>query len=350
MALSVSITSFSGSDIVDEQIKVSVNVENLDANTETIKEIVIQARTSADGIAVPVLYGKPAIFPGVNDTIAGGATATYITNIVALAQAGLGIVNGNFDLDITASVLSASGVLTLSSATPASIGNEGAVKAFYIDPPSLLVTQNVTPNNILTVAGKTANQVYNQMFRHMAVFNSGKVYDATNLSTWTSDTTGKVTVANTPAEPLTNTDPGSGSYLVGCKLNSKGAATFVLSGGIPQAGTITLSAEIPTVTTTTAVVKIQAPQLVDMWIQGQPGVSVFKGFTIQLTAWGRYSDGSVADVTSTSTWTSSNTSLATVSGGLVSATVANSATQGQLEVSAVSGTQRASLRVTVYPV
>ena len=349
MALSVTITAFSDSDIVNEQIRVAVNVENLDANTKTIQEIVIQARTSADGIAVPVLYGKPAIFPGVNDTVAGGETNTYITNIVALSRSGLGVLDANFDLDITASVLSASGVLTTSGATPASISDSGTIKITYIDPPSLLVTQNVTPNNIERVANKIANQEYNQMFRHMVIFNSGRVYDITGASTWTSDTTGKVTVSDTPAEPLTNTDPGSGSYLVGCKLNSSGAATFVLSNGAPQAGTITLSAAIGSITTT-APIKIQAPQLVDMWIQGQPGVSLFKGFTLQLTAWGKYSDGSVADITSTSTWTSSNTSLATVTTGLIEATVADGAPQGQLEVSATSGSQRASLRVTVYPV
>jgi len=72
--------------------------------------------------------------------------------------------------------------------------------------------------------------------------------------------------------------------------------------------------------------------------------SVIAGQTQQLTATASYSDGSTKDVTATAAWTSSNPSIATVVGGMLTAQGS-----GQCSVSAKVGAVSGSVAVTVTP-
>jgi len=72
--------------------------------------------------------------------------------------------------------------------------------------------------------------------------------------------------------------------------------------------------------------------------------SISAGSTQQFTAMGIYSDNSTQDLTSTATWSSSATSVATVSGGLASGVAAGTAT-----ITATSGSVSGTASLTVTP-
>ena len=73
--------------------------------------------------------------------------------------------------------------------------------------------------------------------------------------------------------------------------------------------------------------------------------SVFVGGTQQLSATGSYSDGSMQNLTTTATWSSSALGVATVTTGL-----AKGIAPGQATISATSGTITGSVKLTVNPV
>ena len=70
--------------------------------------------------------------------------------------------------------------------------------------------------------------------------------------------------------------------------------------------------------------------------------SVAAGLTDQLTATGQYSDGTSKDLTASVTWTSSNTSVATVSAGVVT-----TLTQGSAKITGTLSGVSGSVTLTV---
>lgn len=109
------------------------------------------------------------------------------------------------------------------------------------------------------------------------------------------------------------------------------------------AGTVTITATLGPLTDS-ALVTVRTPSLTSLEVTPQaPTVAV--GQTRQLTATGHYDDGSMADVTATVTWTTSEPAVATVGAtGLVTAIDVGTAT-----VTATAGPIRASTAVTVEP-
>ena len=80
--------------------------------------------------------------------------------------------------------------------------------------------------------------------------------------------------------------------------------------------------------------------------QARSGFVVGQGETLQFKATGNYSDGSTQDLTSSAAWSSSDTSLATVTAGLAT----GSATSlGTLTITATSGSVSGSAVLTVVP-
>jgi uncharacterized protein YjdB len=71
---------------------------------------------------------------------------------------------------------------------------------------------------------------------------------------------------------------------------------------------------------------------------------------VQITARAAYTDGSVANVQGTATWTSSNPAVATVAGGLVTGVSPGQVTIAATVVDHVAGTvsSTASITVTSY--
>ena len=76
--------------------------------------------------------------------------------------------------------------------------------------------------------------------------------------------------------------------------------------------------------------------------------SVIEGHTQQINATGTYNDGSTKDLTGSATWTTSDSTVATVSGGglvTAAATIANP--PGTATITAASGTLTATTTITV---
>ena len=97
-------------------------------------------------------------------------------------------------------------------------------------------------------------------------------------------------------------------------VSSAGVVTGKTAGG-PVAVTATHSASGKS---GSASVTVTAPQLTSLSISGVSG-DLAVGDALQLMATGAYSDGSTQDLTATVSWSSSATSVATVTAGLVSA-------------------------------
>ena len=137
----------------------------------------------------------------------------------------------------------------------------------------------VTPTTATIAAGQT------QQFHAVGNFNDGTEKDVTNTVTWTTVPTGIATMSAT----------------------SPGLATGVAAGATavtPALGTATVL--------NTGTLTVTPPTLVSITVFPNPEL-VNVGGTNQLAAIGLFSDGSQQDFTNTATWSSSDTTIATVS-------------------------------------
>jgi hypothetical protein len=133
-----------------------------------------------------------------------------------------------------------------------------------------------------------------------------------------------------------------GTYTDGSSANVSGAATWsssnpavaTVSGGLVTAiaaGYANISASINdpiagTVTAAALTVTVAQPvTLQKLVLSPSYSVSIAKGSSKQFTLQGCFSDGSTRTLTSSATWTSSNTAVATVSAGLVTGVYKGSA-------------------------
>ena len=108
-----------------------------------------------------------------------------------------------------------------------------------------------------------------------------------------------------------------------------------------KAGTVTVTATVGT-TSGFMTVTVSAPILTKMSVDA-PSSSLAAGDTLQLTATATYSDQSTQNVTSSSTWQTSNAAVATVnSSGMLSALKS-----GTVTVTATAGTTSGSVTITV---
>jgi hypothetical protein len=155
----------------------------------------------------------------------------------------------------------------------------------------------------------------------------------------------------------------TGTYTDGSTQNLTATATWVssapsvatVSAGLvscsasgTSSGSATISATGATATGTTTgstTVTCQAPQLKYITITSRE-CEIPAGGKFQLTAIGTYASGATKNLTSTATWTSSASSVATVSAGLVSCKAPHSYYDGHTTVSASVGSVSGSTNVT----
>ena len=124
-----------------------------------------------------------------------------------------------------------------------------------------------------------------QQFTATGTFSDNSTKDVTTQSTWTSSNTGTATV---------------------------GAATGLATG--VAGGTVTITATDGTIKGTAQLTVSSGPTLKSIAVTPSTANIAVKG-TQQFTATGTFSDNSTKDVTTQSTWTSSNTEVATVGSG-----------------------------------
>ncbi len=157
-------------------------------------------------------------------------------------------------------------------------------------PAASLTTISVTPTNTTTQVGATLQ------FAATGTYSDGSTKNLTSQVTWTSSKTSVATISAGLASAV-----GAGT-----------AAISAVMDGI--AGSTTLTVQAPPAATLSSIALTP------------PTPTVQTGSTQQFVATGIYTDGSTKNLTSQATWTSSKTSVATISAGLASAVSAGTAT------------------------
>ena len=248
----------------------------------------------------------------VNPSIAAGQTQQFKT---------VGTFSDQSTQDLTNSVTwtsSSAGVATISgsglatalaqgqSSIGAASGSVNASTTLTVNPP-LLVSIAVSP------AGKSLPKGTSQQFTALGQFSDGSSRDLTASVAWSS------------SDPATVT------------ISSSGLAKAMALGGaniVAMSGSVTGSTSV----------SVGPPILVSMSVTpGNPSIAA--GQKQQFTATGTFSDASQQDLTSSATWTSSSTGVATIS----TAGLATAIKQGQSTIEAASGTVNASTTLSVTP-
>lgn len=176
-----------------------------------------------------------------------------------------------------------------------------------------LVLLSVTPTDSAIAASTT------QQLMATGIFSDDSSQDLTSQASWSSSATAVATISNAP---------GSHGLAAGKAVGT--AAMTASFNGISGTATLTVSGAV----------------LTSVAVSPNP-ISVAKGAAQQLKATGTFSDSSTQDVTATAFWSSSNSSIATVSDsagtkGRLDALSAGSATV-TATVSGISGSAQVSV-------
>ncbi|OLN32233.1 Ig-like domain-containing protein [Desulfosporosinus metallidurans] len=197
---------------------------------------------------------------------------------------------------------SATGIAAGTCLITATIGGKSGTTNLTVAPP-VLQSIMVTPTNASVQVAQT------QTFTAMAYYSNGSTMDVSHTATWSSSNQSVATMTG-------------------------GVATGV------AAGTSTIKATYQGKSGTTSLT-VTAPVL--QLIMVTPTIaSVLVGQTQTFIAMAYYSNGSTTDVSHTATWSSSNQSVATMTGG-----VATGVASGSSTIKAVFGGQSGTSELTV---
>lgn len=178
---------------------------------------------------------------------------------------------------------------------------------------AVLSTVSLTPSTPTLTLGGT------QAMTATGVYSDSSTIDLTASLNWSSSDSSKVTVGNSG---------GTKGQITAVAI---GAATVTATNGSTtgQTSVVVAAASLNSITIT----------------PNNP--SVAKGLTKQFTATGSYSDSTSADITTSVTWASSSTSVATISNTSGSKGLASSQGTGSTTISATSGSVSGQTTLTV---
>jgi hypothetical protein len=137
-----------------------------------------------------------------------------------------------------------------------------------------------------------------------------------------------------PAQTVTNTVQWSSS--VGSVATVSATGLVTCNAGATMNGASTITATSGSISASIGVT-CQAPQLKYIKVTPEKKCEIRAGGKLQLTAIGIFASGASKNVTATATWTSSDSSVATVSAGLVSCKTPHSYHDGYATISASVG-------------
>jgi hypothetical protein len=177
----------------------------------------------------------------------------------------------------------ASGVAKGSTTIAATQGTPSGQTAFDVTEPITAIA--ITPMNPSVAAGIP------QQFTATATYADNSTGDVTSTVTWSSSDTTKATISNVSAFNGVASTLAAGPTTIQASLSGTSNSTV-----------LTVSAAAP-------VGLVVSPQNAVIADGGSPQP------TLQFTALAQYSDGTTQDVTSSATWSSNNTSVATVAAG-----------------------------------
>jgi hypothetical protein len=181
--------------------------------------------------------------------------------------------------------------------------------------PATLTSLQVTPTTPSAAKGTTVQ------FTAIATFSDNSTQDVTTQATWGSSSGGVATISNATGSQGLATAVGVGTTTI--------SATF---GGL-------FASTVMTVTAAT-LVSIQVTPV---------NPSIAKGTALQFTATAVYSDNSTQDVTLSATWSSSNTTVATIGNAPGNRGRATGASTGTSTITATFNGTSGSTLLTVTP-
>ena len=263
--------------------------------------------TPAALVSIAVTPGNPSIAKGLSQQFK--ATGTYTDNSTQ---------------DITASVTWTSGTSTVATITSAGLASSVAtgtsqITAALSGVTSAADTLTVTPAALVSIAVTPGNpsiaKGLSQQFKATGTYTDNSTQDITTSVTWTSGTS---TVAT---------------------ITSNGVATGA------GTGTSQITAALSGVTSAADALTVTPAALVSIAVT--PGnASIAKGLSQQFKATGTYTDNSTQDITTSVTWTSGTSTVATIA----SAGLATGAGTGTSQITAaLSGVTSAADTLTVTP-
>jgi uncharacterized protein YjdB len=176
-----------------------------------------------------------------------------------------------------------------------------------------LVSIAISPQTATVALGST------QQFTATGTFTDGTTQDVTQSGQWSSSVPSVATISVTPSTTGLATALSAGTTTIGISSGSVNASATLVANPSPLVS-IAVSPQNP---------------------------MIALGTTQQFTAAGTYTDGSMQDLTSVVTWTSSSATVAVISNTAGSYGLAASAGQGTATISATSNSVSASTAIIV---
>jgi Bacterial Ig-like domain (group 2) len=283
---------------------VAAGASTIQAVSGTVNGSTTLTVTSATLVSIAVTPANPSIAKGTtkqftatgtfsdNSTQNLTSTATWssqTTGVVTIAAGGLatGVATG------TSKIEAASGAV------------DGMTELTVIATSPTLVSIAVTPTNPSIAKGKT------QQFTATGTFSDNSTQNLTSTATWSSQTTNVATIT-----------AGGLATGAGTGMSTIKAASGAISG--------------------TTTLTVTAPTLVSIAVK-PANPSIATGGTEQFSATGTFSDNSTQNLTSTATWSSQTTSVATIAAGGLATAVGT----GMSKIQATSGGVSGSSTLTV---
>jgi len=226
------------------------------------------------------------------------ATVATISNTTGSAGLATSVGTGTTSISITSGTVSASATLTVN--------------------PAALVSIAINPANPSVALGAT------QQFTATGTYTDNSTQDITSTVTWSSSDATIATISNTLGSYGLATSAGVGSATISATSGTISASTLltVTSGTGPTLTSITISPTSPT---------------------------ILVGATQQFAATGNYSGGSTQDLTTTVTWSSSGTIVATISNTAGTQGLASGVAPGTVTITATLGSVAGTASLTVNP-
>ncbi len=295
-------------------------------------------------------------------TVSSGGLATGVTLGTATISATSGTISGSATLTVTAAVLTSIAVTPTTDSVAVGYTQQFTATGTY---------SNGTTQNLTSTASWTSSNTSVATIKVHTGLATTLTPGTTTITATSGTISGSATLTVTAAvltsiavTPATASVPAgdghqftaTGTYSNGTTQNLTSTVQWtssaisiatVSSGGLATGvtlGTATISATSGTISGS-ATLTVTAAVLTSIAVTPTTD-SVAVGYTQQFTATGTYSNGTTQNLTSTASWTSSNTSVATIK---VHTGLATTLTPGTTTITAASGTISGSATLTVTP-
>ena len=297
---------------------------NLNGSTSVTQDAMFSANGSNATTYYPVNPGDTLTYGGWINAVVGNGRLTYTLAVYdsnkanpSYVSTSSSAVTGNTWTQVTSTYTVPTGkafvtfyahVYNPSTNTTARFDD-----AYLFDTPATLLSIAVTPNPKSMVAGTQ------QQYSATGTYTGGITEDLTASVAWSSDNAAVATVSNTSGtQGLVNAVTGGSANIIATSGSVSGSASLTVTSSVTLIG-FAITPSYPNIASGTQ----------------------------QFTATGSYNDGSTQNLTNSVTWTSSNTSVATISNTSGSQGRASSAgTVGATKITA-AGTMTSATILTV---